>query len=122
MRAILPVIVLGLFVVGCADSSDRSPAPDSEIYIKFTQARDSVMVGDSWSESIRRLEERLGPATMKTDTEWRWATVQGDECFDLKMMRAAEFDRIERITNTYAAATAGDEFKRCKAMVPSSRA
>jgi hypothetical protein len=110
---------LGLLVVGCVEHSDKEEIPDSELYVKFTQARDSVMVGDPWNEATHRLEERLGPATVKTDTEWRWATLQGDECFDLRVARTGALDNLQRITNTYATTAVADEFERCKAMVQS---
>lgn len=122
MRVILPLVLLGFLVAGCADHSDGNEAPDSELYVKFTQARDSVMIGDPWTEATRRIEERLGPARAKSDTEWRWSTVQGDECFDLRVMRKGLLDNVERITNTYVMATVADEFARCKAMVESNSA
>ncbi len=119
MRVVLPLIFLGSLVAGCVDNSDGADVPDSELYVKFTQARDSVMVGDPWSEATQRIEERLGPAKVKTDTEWRWATLQGDECFDLSVMRAGVLDNLQRITNTYATAAVAEAFERCRAMVQS---
>jgi hypothetical protein len=105
-------------MVGCVDNSDRDPVPDSELFVKFTQARDSVMVGDPW-EATRRIEERLGPAKVKTDTEWRWAALQGDECFYLRVMRTGVLANIERIMNLYATAAVAADFERCKATVQS---
>lgn len=113
---------VGFLVVGCVDHSDREEAPDSELYVKFAQARDSVMVGDPWTEATRRIEERLGPPAVKTDTEWRWATLQGDECFDLRVMRTGVLDNLQRITNTYVTAAVAEEFERCRAIVRSNSA
>jgi hypothetical protein len=122
MRVVLPLIVLGFLVIGCVDHSDGNEGPNSELYAKFTQARDSVTVGDPWSEATRRLEERLGPPKVKTDAEWRWATLQGDECFELSVMRTGVLDNLERITNTYATAAAAEDFEHCRATVQSTSA
>jgi len=122
MRPFLPLIVVGSLLASCADHGNEKDIPDSALYVRFTQARDSVMVGDPWGDATRRLEEQLGPAAVKTDTHWRWTTLQGDECFDLSVMRTGAVDNIERITNTYATSDVADEFARCRALVQPSNA
>jgi hypothetical protein len=119
MQAVLPLILLGSLLLGCADNSDGKDAPDSELNVKFMEARDSVAVGDPWGEAIGRIEARLGPAKAKTDTEGRWAAAQGDECFDLRLTRRGVLDNLEQITNTYATAAVADDFARCKAAAQS---
>jgi hypothetical protein len=119
MQAVLPLVLLGSLLLGCADRIDGQDAPDSELYVKFMQARDSVAVGDPWGEATGRIEQRLGPAKVKTDTEWRWAALQGDECFDLRVMRTGVLDHLESITNTYATAAVAEDFARCKAVAQS---
>lgn len=117
MRYLFGVVLLGTFMVGCVDNSDGDAVPDSELRVKFTEARDGVMPGDPWSEETRRIEELLGPPKAKSEIEWRWATVEAGECFDLRVKRTGVTDNVGGFTYTYATTAEADAFERCRAMV-----
>lgn len=123
MRVFLPLIVLGSFVIGCADSDNDGDngevVPDSELAVKFKAARARLTGGDPWDEATARIEERLGPPNVKTDTQLRWAASEGDECFELSLARGGVLENVVRVTFIRATADAPDEFERCRALAQS---
>jgi len=107
--AVMQRLVLALLLVGCQSKGNK------DLEAKYNQARDSVATKDKWSVATQQLEEMLGPAQVKDALEWRWASVDGGFCYDLRIMKWENQDKVRGVIGGHVNDQVKDRFERCKA-------
>ncbi|HUJ60922.1 MAG TPA: hypothetical protein VLX92_20605 [Kofleriaceae bacterium] len=105
MRWIALVVVAGCHSTG-----------NAALDAKFKGARDSVKIGDSWKATTDRLARELGPPPYHSDTEQRWAAVDRDDCYDVRVLRTAGSPRVIGVEGGHVNSAVPDRFERCKAI------
>lgn len=103
-------MAIALLLAAC----ERGSGTGSELDRKFKSARQTIKPGDAWSEATAAADQQLGPAKIKDDTEWRWATLDGDHCYDLRLMRNAGGNKVTGVTGGHVNSVVEDRFARCK--------
>jgi hypothetical protein len=99
-------LIIALALVACRKGN-------SELEAKYKQARDSIATGDKWFAATQQLEQMLGPAQVKDALEWRWAKVDGSYCYDVRIMKWDNVDKVRGVMGGVVNDSVKDRFDRC---------
>lgn len=109
------LLLVAFTVLGCGTKGVAADG-DAALEATFTNARKSVTTGSAWSDATARLEQQLGPPNVRTETEWRWARLSGDFCYDARIIRNEGADKVNGVMGGKVNAAVEDRFGRCKSI------
>lgn len=76
-----------LFVALALAACHNNGGAGSELDIAYKHARDTLRPGDAWTTATAAAVASLGPPRQLTPTEWRWAALDADACYDFRLLR-----------------------------------
>ena len=116
MNRITTVILFVALAAACGKDKGNAGASSkgASMEEKFNTARSSVKSGAPWGETTARLEKELGAPKSKTDTNWTWAVVDGDTCYDLSLAKKSDKDEVSGAGGGTVASAVEGPFERCK--------
>jgi hypothetical protein len=124
MNKLIPILVTAFVLVACGkdkgggdNAGGKAGGGDkaaSGIGDKLLAAQATANSNDVWSETTARLEKELGAPKSKTDTEWKWAVVEGDACYNLTLTKQSDADKVSGTMGGRVPSGMADKFDACK--------
>jgi len=79
----------------------------------FDRLLEGTHHGDAWATASAGADKVLGPARIKDADRWVWAVVEGDECWELDLMK--DGDKVSGVSGGVVGKMLAEPFARCVA-------
>jgi hypothetical protein len=83
MKKMIVMCALALAACGKASGANGGGELDDRAMMKLQQQ----VLGGKFDDAVKATEAMLGPARAKDATDWQYAVVQGDKCFQFGLMK-----------------------------------
>jgi hypothetical protein len=94
----------------CGSNGKAGPSVDEKAFKELTKG---IHAGDAWAPTVASVEKLLGKAKVTTEQEWKWAVVDGDDCFDLDLDKNG--DKVAGWGGGHVNKMLGNLFAKCAA-------
>ena len=91
------LIVIAMFAAACGKGKGKSD--DHALSDRAMMKLQDQVMGAKFDDAVKTTEGMLGPARAKDSTDWQYAAVEGDTCYQFGLMKDASGDKVSGVQN-----------------------
>jgi hypothetical protein len=93
------MIALCVGAAACGKGSGSTAGGAAALDDRAMMNLQKQVMGAKFEDAVKATEAVLGPARAKDETDWQYAVVQGDTCFQFGLMKDATGKTVDGVQN-----------------------